>query len=273
MCKVACRYFKIFPVIKRDIYPCSTGRFSTLINEKDVSAIISWLGCLLTVVNFWRKKPWWGRRHPTCGNRDVHRQSPPSHHPPLQCIGNWIVWGPTLCSFTSWGGPQYSCTNSRSGSKPDWVCMGLGGGPGRRERCFNRQGAACAWAPEPQHLPCFAQGLISSSAVSPMLRQSSTSGPHQLMSLLLLMWLLLCVLQSFWGPYRWSSTRRRKVRTWDVARRTSRLCSTKVNWGMDFKTSIGYILWQLVFLSSIQTYISCLYVVVTIAYPYNLVQP
>lgn len=110
-----------------------------------------------------------------------------------------------------------SCTNSRSGSKPDWVCMGLGGGLEEEGGVFNRQDAACAWAPEHQHLPCFTQGLISRSAVSLMLRESSTSAPHQLMSLLLLMWLLLCVLQSFWGPYQWSSTRRRKVRTWDVA--------------------------------------------------------
>lgn len=55
---------------------------------------------------------------------------------------------------------------------------------------FNRQDVACAWAPEPQHLLGFTQRLISRSAVSLMLRESSTSGPCQLMSLLLLMWLL-----------------------------------------------------------------------------------
>lgn len=82
---------------------------------------------------------------------------------------------------------------------------------------FNLQAAACAGAPEPQHLPCFTQGLISSSAFSLMLRVSSTSGSSQLMSLLLLMWRLPVFLQSFWGRYQCSSTGRRKVRTNDLA--------------------------------------------------------
>lgn len=69
--------------------------------------------------------------------------------------------------------------------------MGLGGGLEEEEGVFNLQDAACTGAPEPQHLQCFTQGLISRIAFSLMLRESSTSGPSQLMSLLLLMWLLL----------------------------------------------------------------------------------
>lgn len=55
---------------------------------------------------------------------------------------------------------------------------------------FKLQDAACAGAPELQHLPGFTQGLINRSAFSLMFSESSTSGPCLLMLLLLLMWLL-----------------------------------------------------------------------------------
>lgn len=100
--------------------------------------------------------------------------------------------------------------NSRSGSKPNWACMGVWR---RREGCLmlpvpRRQSpGTCRVTP---------RGLLA-SAVSLMHREGSTSGPSQLMWLLLLIRLLLCALQSFWLLYQWSCTKRRKVRSWHVA--------------------------------------------------------
>lgn len=109
--------------------------------------------------------------------------------------------------------PWYWHKKSGSCSKTKRVSAKLGGG--LEEGWVN---AGPAWAPEQQHLPRFTQSGLLASAVSLERRKSSTSGCSQQTSLLLLMWLLLCVLQSFWGPCRWSSTRRRrKVRTPGVA--------------------------------------------------------
>lgn len=80
---------------------------------------------------------------------------------------------------------------------------------------FYLQDVAWVGAPELQHLPCFTQRLISRSAFSVMLRESSTSVSSQRM--LLLIWLLLVSLQTFWVLFQWSSASRRKVKMCDLA--------------------------------------------------------
>jgi len=116
-----------------------------------------------------------------------------------------------------------TCSTALAQSLTQCACGGL-------QEVFNLQDAACARAPEPQHLPCFTEGLISTSAF-PLMSVGKLNIWSQAAHVPAAANVAAArVLQSFWGPFQCSSTGRRKVRTCDVA------CGTRRLFRVAFKT-------------------------------------